>query len=162
MANKCPPGVFCIENMTVTVLIVVLLLIGILVYLRIMDTNTTKTITNVGIVDTSYKVPVNIPTSSVTEPYKQVGFLTRSNGDDTILPLYGRYIFRNRDKQQYYTISDKQNSVRLPVIYQGKSCMQEYGCNSLQNGDVVYVEGYNDAFKVTMYEDQKLTYIPYL
>ena len=78
------------------------------------------------------------------------------------MPLYGRYIFRNRDKQQYYTISDKRNSVRLPVIYQGKSCMQEYGCNSLSNGDVVYVEGYNDAFTVTMYENQQLNYIPYL
>ena len=162
MASKCPPGVFCIENMTITVLIIVLLLIGSVIYLRVTERKNPNTINTVHIQESSYKVPVNIPTSSVTESYKQVGFLTRSNGDETILPLYGRYIFRNRDKQQYYTISDKRNSVRLPVIYQGKSCMQEYGCNSLSNGDVVYVEGYNDAFTVTMYENQQLNYIPYL
>ena len=47
-------------------------------------------------------------------------------------------------------------------MYEGKSCMQEYGCNSLSNGDVVYVEGYNDSFKVTLYENQTLRYIPSL
>ena len=82
--------------------------------------------------------------------------------NETILPLYGRFIYRRRDKQQYYTFSDKNQSVRLPVTYEGKSCMSEYGCNSLSNGDVVYVDGYNDSFKVTLYENQNLTYIPSL
>jgi len=163
MGKGCPPGVICIENMTVTILIIAIVLIGVIVYLRLskQDTDLGKS-TNTYILPSSPGVPVNVATSSVEESYSQVGFLTRKSGDDTILPLFGRYLFRNRDKQQYYTVSDKQNSVRLPVIYQGKSCMQEYGCSSLNNGDTVYVEGYNDSFKVTMYDNQKLAYIPYI
>ena len=39
--------------------------------------------------------------------------------------------------------------IKLPVVNRGKSCTGEYGCDNLQNGDTVYVEGYNDAFKAT-------------
>ena len=59
-------------------------------------------------------------------------------------------------------MNDKNNAIKLPVSKNGKSCTSEYGCNDLFNGDVVYVEGYNDSFKVTMYENQKLSYIPYI
>ena len=38
----------------------------------------------------------------------------------------------------------------------------EYGCDELMSGDTVYVEGYNDAFKVTIYENSQPRYIPFL
>lgn len=59
-------------------------------------------------------------------------------------------------------MNDKSNAIKLPMSYNGRSCTSEYGCNELTSGDTVYVEGYNDAFKVTIYENSSLRYIPYL
>ena len=165
MSRKCPPGVLCIENMTLSILAICVVLIAIIYYITnnkpIDQGNATLSLSTYHLGE-SERVPINIPTSTVEENYNQVGFITRTSGDETILPLYGRFIYRRRDKQQYYTFSDKNQSVRLPVTYEGKSCMSEYGCNSLSKGDVVYVDGYNDSFKVTLYENQNLTYIPSL
>ena len=108
-------------------------------------------------------VPINVSTQSVDTHYRQLGILTRAyGGEETILPLMGRPLFVSRDKFQYYTLSDKNNSVKLPVSVRGKSCTGEYGCDSLSNGDMVYVEGYNDAFRVTMYDNATINYIPYI
>lgn len=165
MSRKCPPGVLCIENMTLTILAICVVLVAIIYYItkyKPINQESAPLSLNTYHLGESERVPINIPTSTVEENYSQVGFITRMSGDETILPLYGRFIYRRRDKQQYYTFSDKNQSVRLPVTYEGKSCMSEYGCNSLSNGDVVYVDGYNDSFKVTLYENQNLTYIPSL
>lgn len=113
-------------------------------------------------------VRVNVPTRSVDTTYRQVGILTRSGGNtpsatssqETILPLIGRPLFTNRDKWQFYTLSDKNNAIKLPVIVNGKSGTNEYGCNNVSTGDMVYVEGYNDAFRVTAYDSASLRYLP--
>ena len=60
----------------------------------------------------------------------------------------GRPLYTNRSKWQYYTMTDKQNSIKLPISKNGKSCTQEYGCDEIMNGDVVYVEGYKDTLKL--------------
>ena len=57
-------------------------------------------------------------------------------------------------------MSDK-NSVKLPIVSNGKSSMNEYGINELYNGDVVYVQGYDDTFKITIYENNSIQYIPF-
>ena len=107
-------------------------------------------------------VPINISTRAVDSEYRQVGMLTRMGGPEMILPLMGRPLYVSRDKWNFYTMSDKNNMVKLPVSHKGRSCTNEYGCDNLYNGDVVYVEGYNDTFKVTMYDNQVMRYIPYL
>ena len=107
-------------------------------------------------------VPINIPTRQLDVPFKQVGFLTRISGKETILPLMGRPLFTRRSKSQYYTLSNELNSIRLPVSNKGRSCTSEQGCDDLFNADTVFVEGYNDAFKVVKYENEKPRYIPYL
>jgi hypothetical protein len=108
-------------------------------------------------------VRVNVPTRSVDTTYRQVGILTRSGGgqQETILPLIGRPLFTNRDKWQFYSLSDKNNAIKLPVIINGKSGTGEYGCNNVSTGDMVYVEGYNDAFRVTAYDSASLRYLPF-
>jgi hypothetical protein len=113
-------------------------------------------------------VRVNEPTRSVDTTYRQVGILTRNAGggsgtasQDTILPLIGRPLFTNRDKWQFYTLSDKNNAIKLPVIINGKSGTGEYGCNNVSTGDTIYVEGYNDAFRVTAYDSASLRYLPF-
>jgi len=109
-------------------------------------------------------VRVNVPTRSVDTTYRQVGILTRGGGgggsQETILPLIGRPLFTNRDKWQFYTLSDKNNAIKLPVTVNGKSGTNEYGCNNVSTGDTVYVEGYNDAFRVTAYDSASLRYLP--
>ena len=108
-------------------------------------------------------IPINTPTQSVDSTYRQVGILTRLNGDgENILPLMGRPLFTNRDKWNFYTMTDKNNMIKLPITHKGRSCTNEYGCDNMYNGDTVYVEGYNDAFKVTMYDNNTMRYIPYL
>ena len=118
-------------------------------------------------------VRVNVPTRSVDTTYRQVGILTRNGGggsgnvpsatssQETILPLIGRPLFTNRDKWQFYTLSDKNNAIKLPVIVNGKSGTNEYGCNNVSTGDIVYVEGYNDSFRVTAYDSASLRYLPF-
>ena len=109
-------------------------------------------------------IPVNIKTRSVNTEYQQIGILTRLNGgsQDMILPLMGRRTMSGRDKLQYYTISNTGNlNTKLPISVNGKSCTSEYGCNELNNGDTVYVEGYNDTFKATIYENSSFNYIPF-
>jgi hypothetical protein len=108
-------------------------------------------------------IPVNIETRGLGLDYSQLGILTRGNGGDMILPLMGRRLMSGLDKWQYYTISNTGNmNTKLPVSLKGKSCSGEYGCDSIMNGDIVYVEGYNDTFRVTMYENSRFNYIPYI
>ena len=109
-------------------------------------------------------IPVNVSTNIGQRQtnYTQVGILTPSGGNDKILALMGRQLHTSRQKWQYYTISDNNNSVKLPVVKNGRSCTNEYGCDELMSGDSVYVEGYNDAFKVTIYENSQPRYIPFL
>lgn len=107
-------------------------------------------------------MPINIRTQGVESTYRQVGILTRINGSETILPLMGRPLIYGRDTWNFYTMSDQNNMVKLPITFKNKNCTSEYGCDNISNGDTVYVEGYNDAFKVTMYENNTMRYIPYI
>jgi hypothetical protein len=210
MGKKCIPGVFCIENMTLFVLMVALILLGYFYYIQVVkisnsqkETSNTPNIIvvtqpsasmsplasistrndpfndpysppmkNDGIYfprkfggDVRGGIPINVETRGTSMEYQQVGILTRTNGGngELILPLMGRRLMSGRDKWQYYTISNTGNlNTKLPVSLNGKSCTGEYGCDDITNGDNVYVEGYNDTFKVTIYENSLYNYIPYL
>jgi hypothetical protein len=109
----------------------------------------------------SVSIPINVPTRSVNSAYRQVGILTRVNGPETILSLMGRPLFPSRDRWQFYTMSDKNHSVKLPVTHKRRSCTCEQGCDNIYNGDTVYVEGYNDAFKATIYDTALQYSIPF-
>ena len=112
-------------------------------------------------------IPVNIETRGTGMAYQQVGILTPVGGNninDLILPLMGRKLMNGRDKWQYYTMANGSSTIhtKLPVSVNGKSCTGEYGCNDIQNGDTVYVEGYNEAFKVRTYDTDTIKYLPFL
>jgi hypothetical protein len=111
--------------------------------------------------DAVIPIPINIRTQGppANVNYRQVGLLTRVNGKETILPLMGRPLQKNRDKWQFYTMSDKNNSVKLPISFKKKSCTSEYGCDNIYNGDTVYVEGYKDAFRATIYDNAVMEYL---
>jgi len=112
-----------------------------------------------------YANQINIQTQGINTSYQQVGILTKSsnNQENMILPLMGRRIMTGRDKWQYYTMSNTGNlSTKLPINLNGRSCTSEQGCDSINNGDVVYVEGYQETFRVTMYENNLFQYLPVL
>ena len=107
-------------------------------------------------------IPINIDTRAVDTNYRQVGLLKRMNGPEMLLPLMGRPLFVARDKWQYYTMSDKNNAIKLPVSFKSKSCTNEYGCDEISNGDTVYVDGIDAAFQVTLYDNAVMKYIPFV
>jgi hypothetical protein len=74
----------------------------------------------------------------------------------------GRPLFVSRNKWQYYTMTDKTNSIKLPILYKGRSCTNEYGCDEFMGGERIYVEGYGESFKVTKYDNDTIRYIPFL
>jgi hypothetical protein len=111
-------------------------------------------------------IPINVSTNigAVDTNYRQLGILAPSNGSskDSVIPLMGRPLFTNRDKWQYYTSSNQHNNVKLPVTKAGKSCTNEYGCDRLDNGDTVYIEGANEVYRVTMYDNDTIKYLPFI
>jgi hypothetical protein len=193
MGKKCIPGVICIENMTLFILIVITVIVWYLysssyklsqkpadTKVIVINNETRQGQGHLGGIEPdlmneppqndSYRgyasprlVPVNVESRGPSPEFTQVGILTRVNGhDDLILPLMGRKLSSSRDKMQYYTMSNTGNlNTKLPVSRNGKSCTGEYGCDEISNGETVYVEGYSDTFKATVYENSRLNYIPY-
>lgn len=109
------------------------------------------------------RIPINISTNAIDTNYRQVGILTPIKGNkEKILPLMGRPLYTRRDLWQYYTMSDSNNSVKLPIRFKGKNATNEYGVDQIYGESIVYVEGYDKAFKVTIYENDVIKYIPFL
>lgn len=95
--------------------------------------------------------------------YRQLGMLTPQNSEkqNNLLPLMGKPAFSRRDRWNYYAISNQNNALQLPVTVNGKSGMDEYGVDELYSGDTVYVEGYDEVFRVTMYPRTSVSYVRY-
>jgi hypothetical protein len=111
-------------------------------------------------------IPINLSTNvgAVDTNYRQIGILTPLNGNskDNILPLMGKPLFTNRDKWNYFSTSNQHNNVKLPISKNGKSCTNEYGCDRLDNGDTIYLEGVNEPYKVTVYDNDTIKYLPFV
>jgi hypothetical protein len=118
-------------------------------------------------------IPINMATNTgatVNASYQQIGLLTKADSsnssntssDPVIMPLMGKPLFTSRDKWLFYTISDKNNAMKLPIIIKGRNALSEIGVDNVYTGDTVYVQGYNDDFKVTLYENSTPQYIPFI
>ena len=111
-------------------------------------------------------VPINISTNpgAVDTVYRQMGILTPLHGSakKNILPLMGRPLFTNRDMWNYYSTSNQHNNVKLPLSVNGRSCTDEYGCDRLYTGDVVDIIGLNEKYKVTIYDNSVMRYLPFV
>jgi len=224
MRSKCPPGVVCIENITLFFIILILALLFYIIYSlfsrkffnQVHHISSSKhQIEHVNRVNVGDKglfprpsfsfsnlendvllnpyeaplrnnnifsnssrgthpenrVPINIQTQSYDTNYRQVGILTRdvSSGKETILPLMGRPLITNRNKWNFYAMSESNNMIKLQVSSVNnngtgnhRNCMSSNGCDDFINGDLVKVDGYNDLFKVTTYENDTPRYIPYI
>lgn len=121
--------------------------------------------------DVRTDIPINVSTRHYDASYRQVGFLSPEAGGngahgntlkDNLIPLMGRPLDRSRDKWNFYSINNSNNSLKLPIVNKGRSCTNEYGCDNLYNGDSVYVEGLKQPFKVTMYDTDTMKYLPFV
>lgn len=115
-------------------------------------------------------VPINVPTRGVDE-FQQVGVIAsienknETSSTDTrkkILPLYGRRTFNGSSKWNYYTSTDGYHVVQLSIVNQNKDCMEEYGCDELYSDDEIYVQEYEESFRVNMYNRSPIRYIPHV
>jgi hypothetical protein len=198
--KKCPPGMICLENITLFVLFIIFGILIFFIYINSKE-NTKKISNNINIdqqpssslglgflpswpynnvqdvllnpysppfKDERYFVPINVSTNIGAVPqdtnYRQMGIITPLNGSskDNILPLMGRPLFTTRDKWQYYTISNQHNNVKLPISFKGRSALNDYGVDQIFSGDTVYVEGYNEPFRATLYENDTIQYLPFI
>lgn len=187
--RKCSKG---IPNLAIISILIILFIIGFFIYSNMKNNSNTNTknenFKQINIInpspldpmDNPYSppfrndgyftsipiVPINQPTniSAVNTSYRQFGILTPTNqtSKDNILPLMGRPLFTSRQKFQYYTVSNQHNNVKLPISVNGKSGLDEYGVDELFDGDTIYVEGYDDVFKVTKYDNGTMRYLPFV
>jgi hypothetical protein len=112
------------------------------------------------------RIPINVSTNvgAVNAEYRQVGILTPVKGSSVnqILPLMGRPLYTTRSKWQYYTISNQHNNVKLPILVNGRRGMEEYGVDQLSDGDKVFVQGIKEKYRITLYDNDTIQYLPYL
>jgi hypothetical protein len=211
--KKCPPGVICLENITMFFLIIIIIVIFFIFtnYKQSIQFNQNEKIVveqknstpssspylnwfpsypynnlqqdvllnpySAPLKDERYfvpelryappgTIPINVSTnvSAVDTSYRQMGILTPLNGPNknNILPLMGRPLFTRRSLWQYYTISNQHNNIKLPVSVKGRGGLNDNGVDEVYSGDTIYVEGYNEPFKVTVYENSNIKYLPFL
>lgn len=111
--------------------------------------------------NSTYRVPINIPTRGFSENYQQVGAI---NSGDKILPLYGRPRWPGATKWNYYTSTDSFQSVKLPVNFKNRDCQDDIGCDEVYDGDNISIPQYgkDKEFKANIYRLDKPYYIPFV
>ena len=166
--KKCPPNTFCLSWEVIFIVIVLAVVIW-----WIMPKPIEKEVKIEPRIEHHFIPPVRnnifmdpyVPPQKINpyiQPvsYHQVGILTDKNNN--ILGLFGKPHDSSRNKWNYYTMSDRNVSVKLPVIRNNRSCTDDYGCDEIMNGETVYVHGYNDVFNVLIYDNATPRYNPFI
>ena len=92
--------------------------------------------------------------SQRVDAFKQVGTLY---SDAVILPLYGRQTYRGSNRWNYYTVTNDDMRIQLPL----QDCMDQNGCKELFSDDGLFIEEFGTEFKVKIY-NKILRYIPFV
>jgi hypothetical protein len=188
--KKCPPGVLCVENITLVILVAILAIIAYLIYCHHGRYSTKEQSNNTNILN----IPDNRPREDIllnpyTPPYRNDGYgmlrnqmvATNVGAVDVsyrqigiLTPISKTAITDTQTNQilplmgrPLFTNRDKwqfytmtKNSIKLPITHNGKSGSNEYGCDNIYNGDTIHVEGYSQGFRATVYENDTMRYIP--
>lgn len=123
--------------------------------------------------ENTYGLPVNFPSRGYTGNFQQLGILYKenisnpnmipgNNSETNILPLFGRPTYNGSKRWSYYTLTDKNQFVKLPLVFKGRKCDIDQGCDEIMEGDSITVPPYNGEFKVQIYDYDKPRYIPYV
>lgn len=105
----------------------------------------------------SSSVPV-IATRGLPEAYQSMGIVTTSSGE--LLPLYGRRLASRSDRFNYYTRTDTNNPIPLPINHKRRDCQDDIGCEELFDGEHVEIIPTKQKGTVTIYRFNGPTYIP--
>ncbi len=86
-------------------------------------------------------------------PPIQVGVLTGVDGERSqILPLFRRESPNRTGRYQYHSKTDSVNAQDVAVVYRGRNCLQELGCDEIYDGEEVSLPAFQDnTFKVSLY-----------
>jgi hypothetical protein len=123
--------------------------------------------------ETVGKLPINIKTQGGGGDYQQLGILYKediqdsnkppgNNTDSPILPLFGKQTYGSSSQWNYYTASDSNHQIKIPLEISGKNCTDDLGCAEIYDGDTITIPSYNGTFKATIYKLDKPQYIPYI
>jgi len=137
----------------IAVIILFMLLLGFVIYLLITATDkqinleiSTNNDNNKN--DNTNEDPI-YPMSNTD--FQQLGTLSSMDDTNTILPLFGKKLFK--DRWTYYTTTDGEQNLRIEIIHSERNCMKDQiGCDMIYNDDVVTIPSYNNKqFKVFLY-----------
>lgn len=92
-------------------------------------------------------IPVN---TRYVNDYQTIGYLQQESGE-RILPLYGRRLHVSSTLWNYYTRTDQDRSMLLPIVIQGQRCTERYGCKELFDGDTIRIPEYGGEYIVHLY-----------
>ena len=112
-------------------------------------------------VDSSIPIyPKELPSYDNNHEYQQVGILTSNDEKEPIiLPLFSKRANNHRDRWNYYTTTDKNTMLRLPISYNNMKCDDDIGCNEIYDGNTLNIEMYKGkTFTATIYKKQTPSY----
>ncbi len=98
------------------------------------------------------------PTRGLPEQYQSMGVLKTDDGQ--LLPLYGRRTAYRSDRYNYYTRTDTNNPVPLPISYKRKDCQDDIGCEEPYSGEMVQIVPTGQTANTTIYRFDGPMYLP--
>ena len=122
--------------------------------------------------ENTYGIPINIPSRGDVGSFQQIGALYKesvesenqksgNNSDSIVLALYGKTTYPGSRKWTYYTSSaDSHHQVKMPITHKGKKCDSQYGCDEIENDELITIPGYNGIFRVVIYDFDVPKYLP--
>lgn len=101
--------------------------------------------------ETRTMVPINIKTQGYyDENYRQIGVLTNEDFSKN-LPLYGRQVSSSKWNYSTQVVQSHFQELYLSIEYEKKDCSEEFGCNMISSGDIVFVPQMNENFTVKLH-----------
>jgi hypothetical protein len=101
---------------------------------------------------------LNTPTRGLPESYQSMGLLKTADGQ--LLPLFGRRVASRSDRFNYYTRTDTNNPVPLPIHYKRRDCQDDVGCDELMSGEEIKIVPTGQTAQATLYRFDGPTYVP--
>jgi len=104
--------------------------------------------------------PKDLPSYDNNREYQQIGILTSNDASEPIiLPLFSKRANNHRDRWNYYTTTDKNTMLRLPISHDNMKCDDDIGCKEIYDGNTLYIEMYKGkTFTATIYKKQTPSY----